>query len=572
MATYRIECVDSATGNTNENSGVTTVDGQKIAYDTLLRDTWEYRKGYLATSVFMMFQDVSLTFLNNVKINSIQLCFKQGQVFNSGTHEIVYLNERIPPNKTSGLQSIKWSDGAVGRAKVKNDGEWYSIPISDLNVLSNITTKGIMLRDPADDAYISCRVYGYRSAIEANRPYIIIDYLDSNTPPTVTALTPKQSLLSRHSPIDFTWSYSQVLNEPQSHYDLQFYRNGAWETIANKLAGDVRSHTAPANTLPAGDIAWRVRGWLKGSVASAWSEASFVLAGSPDAPSITGMTNTPKPFITWRADVQTGFHIKAGSYYDSGMIKSTAREFRVPVLIPDGTVNVQLRVCNAEGYWSGWASTNVTIVNKKGSEIILNTDNSRHSSAVLNWNIVGGYAAFFVLRDNIPIAKVSGTTIAYEDYLAIGYHEYTVRGVSNLIAGYYTDSNTQGETIYAENAVISLIDKIEWLKLEKRKGGRPARVTDPKPAYTYHFYEGRAKPVAYKGEQVENTLTVSFTLKKLDDYKILYSMLNKTVIYKDCMGACIIGNLDGLSTTADRGYDFEIKITEIDYREKVDYA
>ena len=44
-------------------------------------------------------------------------------------------------------------------------------------------------------------------------------------------------------------------------------------------------------------------------------------------------------------------------------------------------------------------------------------------------------------------------------------------------------------------------------------------------------------------------------------------MLNRTVVYKDCMGSIIIGNLEKLETDMSRVYDFSFAITETDFKE-----
>lgn len=227
---------------------------------------------------------------------------------------------------------------------------------------------------------------------------------------------------------------------------------------------------------------------------------------------------------------------------------------------------MQLRVIGKLSLWGDWVTGVVAVKNKAPGSIQLRAASLNDYSVRLRWEATSECEQFYVLRNGIPVAKTQGKE--YRDYFSNGCNSYMVRGVKGE---YYVDSASASDTVKVPEAVISKVDAINWLPLEKKRGGRPEHSRENTPELIYRYYEGRKKPTPYKSGHSAISHSLAFTHKKREDYLALDSFVGELVVYKDCMGEVFIGVLDRLSSSNVRVYDEQFRITETDFREEVTY-
>lgn len=405
-------------------------------------------------------------------------------------------------------------------------------------------------------------VFGARSQY---RPTITIEYLSDETPPIVTPSSPVSDVVNGDQPITFTWSYSQDVNEPQSHYSIQYQSSGDWTTLIPQTAGTAQTATVAANSLPAGQVAWRVMAWSQnGTIQSNWSEPAYIIVQSqPKAPNITNAGTSPSPTFTWQASQQQGYEIKLGDYYDAIQF-GVERTWTYPGTLPDGNVIFQIRIQNAQGIWSPWAGVETYISNVPQGNLSLSA-NVVNQSVSLTWTGTGFTSSQYnVYRDGELIATVSGTS--FTDYYSAGKHTYQVYAM--LSGGYYTPSNPITEIVRPKYAMISLVSSISWIPLRIRSGGRPTYSSENQAQASFVHYQGRVLPVAYTTGFLDKSYSYSFSFLHENDMKSLAKLCGQMVILKTPVGERVIGILTGISDNRQqRINDFSFSVTEIDFSE-----
>lgn len=500
--------------------------------------------------------------LNNIKLVSASVVFTLSRseyaqtALTNGTRRMPVGAEDRPT-----LYNYIYNRETIQYATTGAPGSQLVFRISNLATLKRIIDYGVVLESVSE--VLAGNIYGFN---RTNQPYIVYSYEDSNTPPVVKATYPTNVVIDGDTENTFTWTYSQSVNRPQSHIDLQYFYENEWFWIADKVAWSRQNYIVTPQTLPSGTEKWRVRVYSNnGATVSNWSELPVVVKAAPPTPNISVSTNTPRPYFEWQAEQQQGYQIKLGNY-ETGTIYGVNRSFSAPEYYPDGEIEFSVRVINPEGMWSDWSSVVVNIQNQPQGSIQLSTNDTYRDSIDLNWIPDGVFETFYILRNNAPIAKTNDKN--FEDHLANGKNKYVVRGIHG---DYYTDSNISFDTVNVKNAVISLVEPIDWLKLEKRRNGTPGHSYTNTPRVAYEYLEGRTKPLAKVGRQKEKTHTFAFTYKNREEYLRLDAMCGELVVYKDCMGEKVIGILDQLSSENVYVYDFTFGITEIDYQEAIPY-
>jgi hypothetical protein len=299
-------------------------------------------------------------------------------------------------------------------------------PIPDKETLILILQRGLGLRKPTA---LDNDVDYFYNVGHADEPYIEFDFADTTIPPYITAISPKSQTVIANNDITFSWTFYQQAEEPQSHYDLQFSSDGGqtWVTYADKVASTEHFCTLPGGTLSSGTYLWRARAWtINGTVPSNWTDPlTFIARMNPETSDIS-CDGKPMPTISWTASEQQAFQIRFGNY-DTGAIFSNASSYKLPQYFDDNAYALTMRTQNLFGIWSDWTEViYVQITNTPGAAIVLLTWQSGNGAG-LSWDTAGTYTAYYVYRDGVPIAKVTGK--AYTDDLAAGDCVYQVRGI-----------------------------------------------------------------------------------------------------------------------------------------------
>lgn len=371
----------------------------------------------------------------------------------------------------------------------------------------------------------------------------------------------------------FTWRHIIASGTAQAKAELQYSVNQVtWNTFFT-ANGSGQSCTVPANKLPSGRVWWRVRTYNSDNIAGSWSAAAAIIGyGAPSAPVISGVTNKARPTISWQSEQQVtyGLVIKQGARevfrIDEGV--GTEKSCKLKDYLPDGNYTVQMRVKNAQGFWSPWASQGFSISTSKPTKPILSAA-AAGETVVLTVDLKGA-AKGYLFRDGIPFTKAVGT---YIDYTAAGSHRYFLRAVS--ASDSFADSSSVYVTAYPRWSYLSPADdpkKQIPLRLKKDVGSTFDGNLEIQG--TELFFQGRALPVyEYSGFESETFVGI-FALTEWNDWEALKALARKrrALLYRDFRGNrfyCIISRLssnqDAFTT------EFTLELMRVDYIEQIDF-
>ena len=493
------------------------------------------------------------------------------------------------------IGELIWTAG-YSKTVSLNVGETIRMPVSTTVRLRNTIKYGCMYLWDDEPFYSTVSQYEtesygtsmafYRHTEPTYAPYIEVQYDDAPVPPTVSAATPRSMVVDATQELTFSWTYHQSFNQPQTHFDLQFWHNGEWEYLAEFVESSEHSFTIPPNTLPgdipSGETRWRVRSAIEnGAGVSEWSEAPFIVRAAPPTPNITNASNTPRPSFVWQSPIQNGYQVLLerispeihgevpeviATIFESPTIFGTDVTWKYPGVLEDGRYRFSVRVVSELSLWSQWATAYILVENQPTGTIQLSAQASCRSTMLLNWTDSEEREDYFILRNGVPLAK---TLFAeYEDFTSLGKTLYTVR---TFDGDFYTDSNMAADTVRVENGVISPLPVSEWLKLERRRGGRPEHSETVTPDVVFVQYEDEDTETGYTSGYKSEEHKLSFTFKSEQDYMALKALAGKMIVYKDRHNTLVTGILGQLSSRIDHAKDFDFSIRRAKYVEEIPY-
>lgn len=359
----------------------------------------------------------------------------------------------------------------------------------------------------------------------------------------------------------FEWEHIISTGSAPRGFEIQ-YREGSseWETLIDQKDTEQTYYDVPANTLPAGNLEWRVRTYNSNLSAGNWSDiASVIVRSAPPAPIITGVSSSPRPLISWQAEGQVRAEIQISG--KTNAVLSAAKEYQWTDFLPDGVIVVQVRVQNLFGLWSPWASTTASIQNSPSGQITLSASVSNYAVSL---SINSTYPQNYIYRDDVLIGKAVkregvDTAFTYLDGTALGSHSYYAMGVDDQ--SNYQQSERITEKVSVPFGVIGELKALSWIELKRKRGSYPSH--DIKRSYpvTMVYYSGNPLPVAYVSNELDASHTLEFTTDKTTaDH--LENLTGKTVIYKDVRGDLIIGVLVSVECSRDRATDVKLSIEE----------
>ena len=352
--------------------------------------------------------------------------------------------------------------------------------------------------------------------------------------PTVDIIAPKAATIDGSIINRFEWVYTISTGTAQTRYTLQYSEdNGStWEEFADEESADTY-YDAPAYSITSGGKLWRVRGCNTDGDASDWSApAAIVVRAAPLPPEISTVTATTRPTITWQSAEQQAYQVLASSGYDSGPVYGTAKLHRIPDFLPPGEYTLSVRVQNAFGLWSGWATAGITVINTPGA-LALSTN--RANNGVSLTCAGDGFAQYLYYRNGVLIADTS--TPSFTDFESNGKNTYQVRGVNG---DNYTLSPIVVEIATPVAAVISAADSVDWVPLNYRRGGYATHDYSETQEVSYQHYSGGSLPVVEVGEAVTAVHDFAFSVDA-DTALKLRAMRAKRVVYKDLCGVLAVG-------------------------------
>lgn len=388
-----------------------------------------------------------------------------------------------------------------------------------------------------------------------------------SVPDQPTGLYPKAVYSDGALPIVFSWVHVVDTGTPQSQADLQYsLDSGKSWVLLGTTVGPGETFTAPAGTIPAGTVQWRVRTYNSDGAVGEWSQiAQFIVRAAPVAPSISSVTSSPRPTVQWQSVGQQAYQVRVGDH-DSGTLYGSTKTYKPTVYLPDGPATVQVRIQNNFGLWSPWTSAGVTVENRAIPGITAQAV-VRGGEVKITWTDVQA-EAYYVIRDGVPIARING--MEYTDCLAHGVHIYQVRGV---IGDNYSLSNKVTQRAIPDHSVIGIIsDDVDWLSLRLKPDQTNAVSVGTMADAIYQHYEGRRLPVAEVSGFANRSHTMAAAFLTQADLEKLLSMVGKLVVYKDKREK-YIGVLDSVTHAIGSLYvTASMGITAVDYTEEVPYV
>lgn len=359
----------------------------------------------------------------------------------------------------------------------------------------------------------------------------------------------------------FEWEHTISTASLPRGYEIQYRENDSqWQTLIDQKQTDQTYYDVPANTLPAGNLEWRVRTYNSNLTPGNWSDsASIIVRSAPPAPIITSVTSSPRPVISWQSEGQIQAEVRINDSTRS--VLSAAKSYRWEDFLPDGFITVNVRVKNQFDLWSPWASAQTTIKNTPSGQITLSASVSNYAVSL---SINSTYPQNYIYRDDVLIGKAVkregvDTAFTYLDGTALGSHSYYAMGVDDQ--SNYQQSERITEKVSVPFGVIGELKALSWIELKRKRGSYPSH--DIKRSYpvTMVYYSGNPLPVAYVSNELDASHTLEFTTDKTTaDH--LENLTGKTVIYKDVRGDLIIGVLVSVECSRDRATDVKLSIEE----------
>jgi len=460
-----------------------------------------------------------------------------------------------------GSAKFRWREAGAGSyTEIAVSGAQSSITVpAGTFTASNIEWQVVVTSDD-----------GIESAPSAWYAFTVVDFVSTARP-----VSPVNVYAEVDKPIIFSWQHIIGSGTPQTKAELQYMVDGgSWQALAT-VNGAAQSITIAANTLPAGRISWRVRTYNTDNIAGAWSTAAaFVGIGTPQPPSITGITDSARPTISWQAVGQVAYQVRirqdgaAGYVYETGQISGIDKLHKVTAYLYNSSYTAYVRILNAS-LWSDWSGIGFTVA---VTPPITPTITAEVIPGGARVTIPPASAAHVYLhRNGMPVADVTGIT-AYDDYAALGRTVYAVRVIDADDA--FADGNLAAVTVAVTAAQIAAVDALDApVRLLLTRGG-PRKVSGGLAQdVTYQTFAGRSRPLAtFSGAESESySLSVSF----LDaaDRDALYALMRRrmTCLYRDQWGNRWYAVLGAADIAQDRiATDLTLTLTVVDYVEGIE--
>lgn len=411
-------------------------------------------------------------------------------------------------------------------------------------------------------------------------PMLVVTYED--VPPSApTPKSPIGTYKDNKSIIRFEWQHNSDVGGTQKAFDLQWSTDQAnWTTVSLTTANNY--YDMPANTLPAGNIYWRVRCYNEYDEVGPYCDIqSFYAIGAPAAPVLNAIpSNTARPVVTWSAFNQQVYQLQVLSgdtiVYDSGVVPGISiRQHKIKAWLADGEYTVKLRIKNEYDLWSEWGSATFEIATAKPTKPSVNLQRAAYGIE-LHIEDIADYALIFRADydtdDYICIGKTTSATYVDNSVRNKGEYKYFIRSVSADET--FEDSDikfAQAEFQYSLLAPVSDLSKV--FVFARSLNAPPKRTYSHQLGGAFVEYVGRKHPVWEPTEHIAAAWSMAFYLKNWTDVEDFVALVNRkeTVLYRDAKGRKVYGVLGNLSVNDERGgYMVSFTLTEVDYNEELE--
>lgn len=478
---------------------------------------------------------------------------------NQGKTDISYFGQFSGVAFTSGIPSNAWVEIDVTKTPIISailDGD-----ISDKGIIFHWrdVTPGI----PSED------YWQIHSRENTNPPVLRIIYEDV-PPDKPTLIGPIGEYKDSNSIIRFEWQYNSSVGGVQKKFDLQWSTDQVnWNTISDETSDTF--YDMPAETLPAGNIYWRVQTYNEYDEASGYSDPEvFYSIAAPNYAVIQSISNAARPVIQWQADNQQVFQIQILKddevVYDSGdMPGISTRQYRIPVFLDDGEYSARVRIKNEYDMWSEWATYQFTISTTKPGKPVLSVQRSPYGLELTIGNVQGDA---YIYRDGIPIAKATGQKY-YDNTVANGKeYRYFVRALS---ANGFADSDTIIGVPAFRFGLLNIGNEV--IELKYNLNSVPDKSMNYALVGAMNHYDGRELPVSEMSEFTDINLSLTYFFRRFTKVKKIMEATRKkgVVLYRDKKGLKLYGVITNVTINdVINGYIVSFTIAATDHKEAVE--
>jgi hypothetical protein len=396
------------------------------------------------------------------------------------------------------------------------------------------------------------------------------------TPQAPEIISPKNEYVETDKAITFSWEHIIDTGTAQTKADLEYsLYGGAWTGFAT-ADGPAEQITVAPNTLPAGQIRWRVRAYNIDNVYGDWAEpAAFVGIGTPATPIISEVIKSSRPAVKWQSTGQYGYQVQAmrdgAVVWDSGENAGTAKQVKISDYLPGGEYVIRVRIIGQFNLWSDWAEYALAI-DVTGPVAPTLSAAAGNGFAALSFSSLG-VAKLYLLRNGVPIADVTGMEY-YTDHAALGNVAYVLRAIDSN--DNFTDSDIDAVTVTVQCPMLAAVDALSNAVSMELTIGSPRRIQqDIEHLVTHRYYAGRQTPVAVFAGQTSETYELPVAYRDNAEREKLFALIgrHKTMLYRDNWG-----NRWYVTVSTTRGEQTRIAsslliaMTVVDYKEGIEYA
>ncbi|MDP4158133.1 MAG: hypothetical protein Q8911_00005 [Bacillota bacterium] len=411
------------------------------------------------------------------------------------------------------------------------------------------------------------------------------------TAPTLLAPdsgTPKDRAQSIH----LSWQHNDPNLDPQAKFDLMYSSDGGntWTTVTQTTVNQY--YDVPANTLPHGNVLWKVRTYDPGGLSGPYSNQETFLAGDkPANPTVTAPTGTiaiASPNIQWSSVGQSSYEIQilnnvSAVIWDTNEVVSTNLAQTAGIALANSsTFTVQVRIKNADGLWSNYATSSITtsFTLPAAPTAVVSTNTGYISVSASNPTPTGSQPtvnANDIYRQNlgdtswVRIAASVPANTTYNDYAVASGQVYQYKVTALGTNGTFLDSPTYPG---------SLILKGIWLHNVASPSSsllnipyNTNRKETWKPEVQFMKFAGRKNAVSEFGESEDLDFAADLKMKlPQTTWLSLRSLARAKAILcaRDYRGRKIFGVIASLpEVDDDYGQTITLDIVQVDYTEAV---
>lgn len=477
---------------------------------------------------------------------SISASFKGGYLRPDVANTITFTSNKI--NYIDEQYSV--ASGTL-RYKLSSASTWTSI---------NFTGKSVTI--PAN-TFSSGNTYNMEASIVTDdSTSVTVTFNNVSTvdaTPTVTGVSPNGTV--GYGDVSFSWLYSITTGTPQRAYEIRYKVDGGAYVTTGKVISSATQATV--NVPTSGTVDWSVRAYNQDDVASDWSsDLTFVNVALPQAPTITSISATSRPVITWSSADQIAYQVQilnnGNVLEDSGMIYSGSNSYTSDEYYPDGTYLVKIRIVNQYGRTSDWASSEFTLTSTLTAPPF--TLSSTPDGVQITITTSGAFSTYYIQRDGVTIAQTSGS---YVDRFGNGEHTYTVIGVNG------NDGAQSSQTITSIIKHTSVISQDGTIYEVNHRMGSPVGISfQVNAVFDAAEYIGASVPEHTFAKMREKRYSIVFK-----DYVNVERLIGKPVYYADVFGNgdwCVITAVGRVENRFGNETTAELQVTK--YDEAIDYA